>query len=519
MASWRDRLAPLRERAARWSARFEAFGVLLARVGERIGFGLLKPLLVGCALVALGVYVWLGVVHLRYPFEIEWMEGGMLDEVQRALAGKKIYVKPSVDFVPFIYAPLWFYVAAGFGKILGVSFFSARLVSFLASLGVAAFIFRIVQRETRSLVFAIAAAGLFTGTYRLATAFYDIARVDSLFVLLFFAGLYVLRFRTSIASRLVAAVLFTLAFLTKQSGSFLFLPIALHVLLEERRRGLAFALTGGALMGGSVALLNWVHGGWFWYYVFWVPRQHPWVKRMWWGFWLDDLLTPLALGIALGLYFVFVGPDGRSRRLYVMAFLGALAVSWTGRLHAGGWPNVIMPGFAMIALLFGLGLHAGFARAAGYAPHARRRAQALYLLLGVAQFAVLVYDPMRYVPSDKDRQAGEEVLKQIRAIDGDVWASAHGHLTSKVGKRAFAHEMAIMDLIGTNSGRPGAQLREDIKRAFAEKRFAGVVSDGDWFRKEIEQTYKRKNEIFTKGDVFWPVTGFRARPRTMFVPK
>lgn len=483
------------------------------------GFRLLRPLVVLFALGPIGVYLVLGIIHLRYPFEIEWMEGGIVDVVRRVVAGQKIYVKPTVDFVPYIYAPLYFYVAGAFAKVLGVGFFSARLVSFLASLGVIALVFRFVQRDTKSLFAAVAAAGLFAATYRIATGFYDIARVDSLFVVLLLGALYPLRFHTSARSRVVAAVLFTLAFLTKQSASLIFVPIALHVVLAERKRALVFVGTAAGLMLASVLVLDRIHSGWFAYFVFWLPRQHAWVRRMWWDFWIEDLMAPLAPGCLVGLFYLITQKGAPGRRFYFLAFAGTLAVAWTGRLHTGGWPNVIMPAFAMIAILFGLGLHAGLARAAELAEDGRLRAEVFLLVTAFIQFGCLVYDPSRYIPTKRDQDAGNELLASIQRLDGDVFLPAHGSFTALVGKRTFAQSMAIGDILGVGGGRPGAELRDDIRRAIAQKRFGAIVLDDEWFRREIDQAYVKKEDLFAGKDVFWPVTGARMRPRMIFVPR
>ena len=53
-------------------------------------------MLLVAALVVLGLYLVLAVIHLSYPFELEWMEGGMVDHVRRVLAGQKLYVKPTI---------------------------------------------------------------------------------------------------------------------------------------------------------------------------------------------------------------------------------------------------------------------------------------------------------------------------------------------------------------------------------------------------------------------------------------
>ncbi|WP_437613575.1 glycosyltransferase family 39 protein [Sorangium sp. So ce834] len=500
---------------------------------------------------AIGTYLVLGIIHLRFPFEIEWMEGGLVDEVRRVLAGQKLYVKPTVEYVPFLYAPLYFYVAAAFSKVLGVGFFSARLVSYLASIAGIALIARIVHRETGGKHVALLAAGVYAAAYPLSAGFFDIARVDSLFVLLLLAALYVARFGRSTSSAVAAAALFTLALLTKQSASVIFVPVAAYLVLTEWRRGLVFAASGAAMMVGSVVVLDRIHDGWFWWFVFWLPRQHPWVERMWVDFWLEDLMRPLSVSCLLALFYVmvdrrvFTSGDARAaapgdargdaepaahgsafalsfrsgRYFYLFAAAGMLGASWAGRLHAGGWPNVIMPGFAILAILFGLGVHAAIVAAAELSAPRRHRVEAFLLVLAAVQFACLAYDPSRYAPKPLDAKAGEHLLDKIRKVEGEVFIPAHGHLATLAGKRSYAHEMAIADILGIKGGPAGAELRADIEKAILQKRFGAIFSDTDFFKKEIQQAYRQEGKVFEDKKVFWPVTGFRVRPERIYVPK
>ena len=50
-----------------------------------------------------------------------------LVQVSRLLAGKALYVPPSIDFVPLIYPPLFFYASALIAKIIGLGFGALRL--------------------------------------------------------------------------------------------------------------------------------------------------------------------------------------------------------------------------------------------------------------------------------------------------------------------------------------------------------------------------------------------------------
>ncbi|KYF67787.1 hypothetical protein BE04_01535 [Sorangium cellulosum] len=196
-----------------------------------------------------------------------------------------------------------------------------------------------------------------------------------------------------------------------------------------------------------------------------------------------------------------------------------LGASWAGRLHAGGWPNVIMPGFAILAILFGLGVHAAIVAASQLSEPRRHRLEAFLLVLAAVQFACLAYDPARYAPKSLDAKAGEHLLDKIRKVEGDVFIPAHGHLATLAGKRPYAHEMAVADILGINGGPAGADLRADIEKAILQKRFGAIFSDTDFYKKEIQQAYRLEGKVFEDKKVFWPVTGFRARPERIYVPK
>ena len=76
-----------------------------------------------------GVYIALAWYRVPYPFELEWMEGAMVDHVIRVLSGQNLFVPPTIDFAPFIYNPLFYYLAAIPSLVLGASHLALRLVS------------------------------------------------------------------------------------------------------------------------------------------------------------------------------------------------------------------------------------------------------------------------------------------------------------------------------------------------------------------------------------------------------
>ncbi len=155
------------------------------------------------------IYLFVALRRIGYPFELEWLEGGEVEIVNRVVHGQGIYVAPSLHYVPYPYPPLFIWISAVFAKVLGVGFLAPRLVSFLASLGVLALLFHIVRRETGDAVAGLVAAGLFAATYQASGAYFDLARVDSLFLALLLAAIALVRRTTPGAVALRSASSFS----------------------------------------------------------------------------------------------------------------------------------------------------------------------------------------------------------------------------------------------------------------------------------------------------------------------
>jgi hypothetical protein len=122
-----------------------------------------------CAAFALFAVVALAVSAARipYPFELEWMEGGSLIQVQRLLAGQGIYVAPTFEFVAHPYGPVYYWLAAVVAAVAGPGFWPLRLLSYLASVGSLAALIAIFRARTFRVDAAVVAACLFAATNRL----------------------------------------------------------------------------------------------------------------------------------------------------------------------------------------------------------------------------------------------------------------------------------------------------------------------------------------------------------------
>src|SRR5438132_2218404 len=118
-----------------------------------------RIIVVAASIVAITPSAAVAIKRLSYPFDLEWMEGGGVAHVQRVLDGRGLYPRPSLDFVPFIYTPLYWYVSAAAAWVLGTGYAPLRLVSLASSLGCFALVFTLVRRETGATWTGILAAG------------------------------------------------------------------------------------------------------------------------------------------------------------------------------------------------------------------------------------------------------------------------------------------------------------------------------------------------------------------------
>src|SRR6266540_1825576 len=173
----------------------------------------------------MALYAILVCFRLRYPFELEWLEWASVDHVRTILAGEPLYAKPSLDFIPLTYTPGYFYLAAGLSWILGVGFLPLRMISIAAAVALLSVLFCLAWREVREIRAGVLAAGLFAAMFGWTDGWLDVGRTDSLFLLLTCLAIYVLRWHSSLRAAVLAGVLISLAFLVKQTGLIVAIPL------------------------------------------------------------------------------------------------------------------------------------------------------------------------------------------------------------------------------------------------------------------------------------------------------
>jgi len=464
-------------------------------------------------LVAVGAYLFVALSRLTYPFALEWLEGNSLVEVHRILAGQPLYPAPTVQYVPDGYPPLYFAVSAAAARVFGVSYLPLRLVSLVSSLACFGLLARLVQRETGSIAAGTGAAGVFAATYFATDTWFDVARVDSLFLALSIGALYAARWMRGTPGAVAAGVLLAAAALTKQTGLAEGVLVVAALLAGPRRRlACVAALAEVTVLGLSTLMLVLTSGGWYLFYVFKLMGEHSLNASGFGWFWTALLST---VGIAA------CAAVAGARRVPPVLLAGCVALAAEGYaalVHSGGGINDVLPACLAVALLAGLALGR---RSPAWAPTV---AGALVL----AQSALLLtgLQPSQQIPSSADRAVGERLTAGIRALGGIIAIPADPGLSVVAGLVPTAHQDAAYDVLRATDQTAIASFRRSAANAVAGRRFSAIITDGPGvplgYPSSLSQDYRQCPQPLLAGvpaALFLPVAGAKVRPAYVWLPR
>lgn len=467
------------------------------------------------------VYIWIVVNRINYPFELEWIEGGMVDHVHQLLNGALIYQAPGIDFVPFLYSPLYYYIAACAAMIFGEGFFPLRLVSFAASLISLTSIFLIVKAETKNLWVAAVSTGLFIAAFRVTGAWLDIARVDSLYLALLLLFIYFTMGKKTPLFAVITGLISALAMLTKQTAIFTYMPVIIVLARWNWRYALSVLCVTGIIVGGATLIFDYLSYGWYSYFTIDLMGNQVWIYYAFITFWSEDFFNNLPVASIFGLiFFVIIYQTDRTKFYQWLAiFLGALTGSFLTRVKGGGYDNVLLPLYAVMAILFGMGLNDLLRQREIRLSISGSWAANITLLACLMQFAILLYNPFAQIPSAADKAAGYKFVELISNVDGEVYLPDHGYLSTLAGKSTYAHHIAVWDTLRGNHSNDGKDiLSKDLSRAIQNQEFDVIIMDTNWniCCPDIKNYYTLSGEVFHDDDVFYPVTGWRIRPTYIY---
>ena len=461
---------------------------MTSRARERL-VGALLVLALICAvvpaLVQLGWHLRLFMGRAGFPLDLEWMEGGMLVHAKRIAAGQGIYVKPSLDFVPYLYTPLYPALLALLSFVFPLGYLLGRARSLLSLLSALVLLGVLVSDEGRGLswnrrvsamLIGLMGAAAVTAAFAFTGGFFDLVRSDSLLLALEALALGLALRGATWKSAATAGLVIAAAFFSKQTASIIGVGLGVGLLIVNWRRGLVYGGVAAAALAAGIGILVRTSDGWFWTYIFKLHQSHGYRWAMVPNAVLPDTFRHLwPTFAALIVATVALAWAHKLRRtdiiLWVVALAGevaaAIGFSTQWAFSNAYIPAVFFPVLAASVLSGRLLLHA----------LDRRRWLAAIptyaVLLGLAWQNQHIPRPTlaAFVPRPSDYVAAQGLLDRLRSVPGDLFIPFHPYYGALVGKRTFVHRMGVWD-VSPGLGRP-----KGLDQALQGQFFSAIVLD------------------------------------------
>ncbi len=473
----------------------------------------------------IGTVFYIIAKRINYPFELEWMEGGSLIQVRRLIEGKNLYVSPSIEYVPQIYPPLYYYISAIFSKILQNNWFlPLRLLSLLSTIGIGALIFSIVRDRRKSNFLAFLSLGLFFATFKIGGSWFDIARVDMLFIFFLLAAVMMLE-KEKLLSGIISGIFLACALLTKQTAIFAAAALIVFSFLFLRKRNVFVSIASFILVSVSwISVENYLSGGWYWYYNFTLTGLHklPFDQPAYFGQPVLMIMPVFIItGIIVETYIKYKVRDFVMKdEIWTYFAVVLLALSTLAGINPGSFYNNYIPFYTGISILAGLRLPILLE----YEQSRVKlfRIDVIYLLLFL-QFSILIFSPFDQIPTADDLKTGNSLVSFLKLTKGEVLIPNHNELSILAGKKTYAHLIALQELegkFGVQESSGWKLVEKELNQRIKNKYFSLIILDQKndiW--KIVPDYYNSELIQFESEEIFWPVTGAKTRPEKFYFPK
>ncbi|MCB9455076.1 MAG: hypothetical protein H6671_03705 [Anaerolineaceae bacterium] len=430
-----------------------AINITQASRHKRLG-NLVYYVLAGIALfsIVFTLFVWLN--HLYFPLNLDLMESTILQHVGQLTNGKPVYPEPSPEYVPLAYNVLYYVISIPFASVLGLSLPTLRFVAILASIGATIIMFDVVRRYTQSIWWSLITVGLFAAAYYVMDTYLDNAHSDSWFLFMALLGSYILDRAKSRTVNIIGILVLVASFWFKQHGALFTIGGVLYLTLREGiLRSIPYWLTAGIFGPIAYVLAGPVlFGPRFIYFTWEVPRG--------WSSMDLSAFTRLARFIATTYPFMAVSAglligwkfiqERRKISIWFLQAVMAVLTGLMGSLDAGSADNVYISMGVWFILAGTLGLF-----------ELERRSQfvscyRLHLVILLASFALLLYDPRNVLVSPQAHEAYIDFITMLDDLDGQVYAPTLGQLQGDYQFYPAAHWVALEDMIRG----PGRETRD-----------------------------------------------------------
>jgi hypothetical protein len=477
------------------------------------------------AICYVGFYLYGAFKRITYPYDLDFIEDNMLMQAIQVSLGKPVYVPPNADFVPQVYMPLYTLLSGWIFKAIAPSYVPMRLLSFSATIVTAIMIFSISRRICGNRGIAFCTMALFLAGYRTTGGWYDLARVDALYVMLTLAGAALLAYGKENRFRLpLAGFILALAFLTKQNGLFFGLVVAVYLSLTIGWQALAFAIPFALFSILPVLYLDQVFGGWFSTYVFKIAYLSPIDFHRVVAFLKDDLLGSM-IGLTIPFIIAGISLVWRERRKNTLIepwnwfIVAALFISIAGRASVGGNRNNLMPAYTFLCIAPALVARETRLWWDGWQVPAK---SGLFVLI-IAQFvltSLIPKYPLGFIPTSSMKSAGDRLIQRVVSVQGPVLVMLHPYYALLAGK-----EPAVDIQMLWHARLRGEQpLPDDFVNRIESHYYSAIISDESFFETQPDlhkliTTYYIQTETLNLSSAPPTITGVVVRPKVIYLPK
>ena len=483
-----------------------------------------KILLTGLSLWFIFALIYCISNRIGYKFELEWLEGDMLLHAVRLLEHKSIYAAPSAEFVPEIYPPFYYIVVACAFRLFGPSLFVLRAVSATALFFVFVLIFKVVSKETRSLMLAVVGTGLFAGFYATHSSWYDIGRVDSFFYFILLLGIWVAsKASHSKWGAVASAIIFSMAIYTKQSAA-IYIPFAaIFFFIKNRKSAVLFSTVFIIVSASALLVLHRMTDGWFTYMVVLNPLAFPRdalnIAKL-----LHEITKQFSILLFLAsaaiFYLLFQWRKLKSISIWEIMLIPSIITYIRIKPIIGADVNDSMYISLWLSILVPLWL-GKFVDSKNKTIVSKVISASAMLLLCV-HLTTHLYSPGKWIPPKESSVKGNELIQRIKKATGPVFVHLHPVYAWMADKQPFQN---AGNLWAFNQGK-SKHVPEDLFEKIRSRYFSLIVLDDVSQGQNpelctlISQCYKVEQPIVYDNDLtFRPLVGYKPRPVSFLIPK
>lgn len=297
-------------------------------------------------------YVYRAICAIRYHQPLDYGEGPILNQVRYILRGENYY--KDINSPPYIignYPPVFNLLSLIFVPIFGVSFGAGRLLAFLAVIGAAYIIYRIVLHFTENKIIS-----LITALFYLAIDYVYVwgiyMRIDTLSIFFNMLGVYwVIKYEENYKRLRWCILFFLLALYTRQSMIAGATGAYIYLLTKNRKmagRLILYTTVYGLLVFLS---LNAITGGQFYLHVVKYNNNIFTVRQLW--FFLSKEIFTYTVFLFTSLITSILWLKDKKRRIISLYFIFAFLVQLTvGKV--GSMLNYLIEPVGIMGIIMGI---------------------------------------------------------------------------------------------------------------------------------------------------------------------